>query len=237
MQVVNLRNWVERSISYLCRTFDSLTHGADYNCVRPAIQIGLLDYTLFPENPEFYASYSLMNIKTHQQYSDKLRLSVLDLTRIDLATNEDKVYGIDHWASLFKSQTWEELKMLAQNDDVMTDAVSTIYDITQDSILKQQIRTREEWIAVERRFIEEKEAAEAKSAQIEEEMARSRLEWDASRLEWDATERRLTDEKTAAEAKSAELAEAIDAAHVTIDSQQQQIAELQKLVQQLQSQS
>lgn len=68
-------------------------------------------------------------------------------------------------------------------------------------------------------------------------MARSRLEWDASRLEWDATERRLTDEKTAAEAKSAELAEAIDAAHVTIDSQQQQIAELQELVQQLQSQS
>ncbi|MDD6157197.1 MAG: hypothetical protein PUB52_09320 [Lachnospiraceae bacterium] len=120
--------------------------------------------------------------------------------------------------------------MLAQNDDVMTDAVSTIYDITQDSILKQQIRTREEWIAVERRFIEEKEAAEAKSAQIEEEMARSRLEWDAA-------ERRLTDEKTAAEAKSAELAEAIDAAHVTIDSQQQQIAELQELVQQLQSQS
>lgn len=88
MQVINLHNWVERSMSYLCRTFDNLDHGEDYTNVRPAIQIGLLDYTLFPEAPEFYAIYYLMNEKTHQKYSDKLRLSVLDLTRIDLATEE-----------------------------------------------------------------------------------------------------------------------------------------------------
>lgn len=37
--------------------------------------------------------------------------------------------------------------MLAQDDKVMTDAVSTIYDITQDSILRQEIRARDERIA------------------------------------------------------------------------------------------
>lgn len=164
MQVINFRNWVERSMSYLCRNFDNLARGEEYSVVRPSIQIGLLDYTLFPESPEFYASYYLINEKTYQKYSDKLRLSVLDLTRIDLATEEDKAYGIDHWAALFKSQTWEELKMLAQNDDVMTDAVSTICDISNDSLLQQQIRAREEWLAIERRT--QQEIAEQK-AQLE----------------------------------------------------------------------
>lgn len=113
MQVINQCNWVERSLSYLCRTFDSLKVGDLYRDVKPVIQIGLLDYTLFPECPEFYATYEFRNAKNYHLYSDKLRLCVLDLSRIDIATEEDKLYQIDHWAFLFKSATWEEIRMLA----------------------------------------------------------------------------------------------------------------------------
>ena len=98
MQVVDQCNWVERSMSYLCRCFDNLSKGDDYINAKPVVQIGLLDYTLFPDAPEFYASYYFMNEKSHKIYSDKLRISVVDLTHIDLATDEDKLYGIDHWA-------------------------------------------------------------------------------------------------------------------------------------------
>ncbi|MBO5281790.1 MAG: Rpn family recombination-promoting nuclease/putative transposase, partial [Lachnospiraceae bacterium] len=107
MQVINEHNWPERSLTYLCRSFDSLNTGEAYLSVKPVIQISLLDFTLFPENPEFYATYRFLNEKNHMIYSDKLRISVLDLTRIDLATEEDRMYGIDHWAALFKSGTWE----------------------------------------------------------------------------------------------------------------------------------
>ena len=48
-------------------------------------KLGLLNFTLFPEHPEFYATYQLLNVKDYSLYSDKLRLSVLDLTRIDLS--------------------------------------------------------------------------------------------------------------------------------------------------------
>lgn len=54
------------------------------------------------------------NIKNHILYSNKLILRVIDLTHIDLATEEDLAYGIDHWARLFKASTWEELKMIAK---------------------------------------------------------------------------------------------------------------------------
>ena len=103
MQVINEHNWVDRSTCYLCRTYSNLNSGDDYTSAKTVIQIGLLDFTLFPERPEFYATYKLINEKNFFIYSNKLRLSVVDLTHIDLATEEDRHYGIDAWASFFKA--------------------------------------------------------------------------------------------------------------------------------------
>lgn len=172
MQVVNLHNWTERSLSYLSRSFDTLARGQDYRDVKTAIQIGFLDYTLFPDRPEFYATYYMSNEKTHEKYSDKFRLSVLDLTRIDLATEEDKLYGIDHWATLFKAQTWEELKMLAKNNEVMTEAVSTIYSITQDELMREKLRAREDALIHEQYMQKALEDRDVALAEKDAEIAR-----------------------------------------------------------------
>ena len=145
MQVINEHNWPERSLSYLGRTFDNLNAGADYSAVKPAIQIGLLDFTLFPEYPEFYSTYQFMNAKNYTIYSDKMRLSVLNLTRIDLATKEDKQYHLDYWASLFKATTWEELKMIAKQDDFINEASATVYQLSQEEMIRLQCEAREDF--------------------------------------------------------------------------------------------
>ena len=82
MQIANLRDWPERSISYLCRIFDNLSHGDDYINVKPAVHISILDFTLFPEMPSFYSCNKLMDEKTYHIYSDKFALNVLDLKQI-----------------------------------------------------------------------------------------------------------------------------------------------------------
>ena len=145
MQVINEHNWPERSLSYLCRTFDNLNSGKDYSAVQPAIQIGLLDFTLFPEFPEFYSTYQFLNVKNHTIYSDKLRLCVLNLTRIDLADEEDRQYHIDYWASLFKAATWEELKMLAEQNEFIANASSTVYQLSQEETIRLQCEAREDY--------------------------------------------------------------------------------------------
>ena len=38
------------------------------------------------------------------------------------STDEDKAYGIDHWGGLFKSTTWEEVKMISENNPVLQEA-------------------------------------------------------------------------------------------------------------------
>ena len=145
MQVINEHNWVDRSTCYLCRTYSNLNHGDDYTSAKTVIQIGLLDFTLFPERPEFYATYRLINEKNFSVYSDKLRLSVVDLTHIDLATEEDRLYSIDVWASFFKAKTWEELKMLAQNNQDIQEAVVTVYQLTQEEKIRQRCEAREDY--------------------------------------------------------------------------------------------
>lgn len=86
-----------------------------------------------------------MNVKNHTIYSDKMCLCVLNLTRIDLATKEDKARGLDKWAALFKARTWEELKMLAQKDEIINEATSTIYQLSQEEKIRLQCEAREDY--------------------------------------------------------------------------------------------
>lgn len=145
MQVANKLNWQNRSLIYLSRSFDNLNRGHDYLDVQPAIHIGFLDYTLFQEQPEFYATYKLMNMKNHNIYSDNFVLSVVDLSRIDLATGEDKKYYIDAWAKLFKATTWEEIKKMAATNEYLQEASRSIFQFNTDEQMRKLCRDRVEY--------------------------------------------------------------------------------------------
>ena len=142
MQVNNLHNWENRSLCYLCSDFSQLNKGDAYEDIKPVINIGILDYTLFEDAPEFYAEFELLNKKTHRRYSDKLGISVLDLTQIDMASDVDKAYGIDTWATVFKAKTWEELRMAVQSNEYMKDAAETLYELNSDETILQQCEAR-----------------------------------------------------------------------------------------------
>lgn len=92
--------------------------------------------------PEFYATYKLKNIKNNQVYSDKITLGVVDLTQIQLATAEDKLYKIDYWARLFKATTWEEIKMIAHNNEYLTEASQSLYEMNADDMIQEKCYAR-----------------------------------------------------------------------------------------------
>ena len=145
MQVENLYNWEERSLSYLCRTFDQLQKGEEYSSAKPVIHISFLNFTPFPEYPEFYASYQFMNEKNHHIYSDKLTLRVVDLRQIELATAEDQASGLEHWARLFKASTWEEIRMIAKKDENLLEATETLYTLNADELVRRQCEARADY--------------------------------------------------------------------------------------------
>ena len=128
--------------SYAARSFDQLNSGEEYKEVLPVHSIGFLNFTLFEDQPEFFATYELRNKKTGHLYSSKFSIHVLDLTRIDLATAEDQNYEIDRWAKLFKAKTWEELRMIAKNNPDLLQASNDLYTVNTDEIIRQQARAR-----------------------------------------------------------------------------------------------
>lgn len=91
-----------------------------------------------------------MNIKSHKIFNDKFMLNVLSLNQIELATEEDIYWGIDTWARVFKAKTWEELKMLANNNDLLMSAANSIFELNTDELIREQCRAREEYERHER---------------------------------------------------------------------------------------
>lgn len=145
MQMANQHNWQDRSLSYLCRSFDHLYKGEPYTEAKPATHIGFLNFAPFPEHLEFNGCYKLLNIKNHNLYSDKFAFHVIDLTHIELATEEDKAWKIDYWARLFTATTWEEVKMIAENDIHMKEAAKEMYVLSADEMIEERCRARDDY--------------------------------------------------------------------------------------------
>ena len=146
MQVLKSKNWPERSLSYLCRSFDKLNAGDDYRETNTAIHIGILDYDLFPEDEaRFYTTYHLADDITHKIYTGKFQLSVLYLNHVDKATKDDLAYHLDYWARFFKATTWEELKMQAEKNPIFAEATKTVFTISSDNCAQTMIEAYEEY--------------------------------------------------------------------------------------------
>ena len=145
MRVVNRHDWPERSIGYLSRMYNSLQKGDQYINVKPAIHMGILNFSPFDGEPIFYSRNVLMDMNKHRIYSDKFQVNVLELKQIELATEEDKKWNLDFWAKLFKARTWEELKMIAKDNEYFTEASNTLCDLYADFNVRERCRDREDY--------------------------------------------------------------------------------------------
>lgn len=112
---------------------------------------------------------------------------MVQLTQIELATEEDKAYGIDYWAKLFKAKTWEEIKVLAENNEYLKETAEALYVANADKIVRQQCRAR----------------ADAEIREMRLEYAISKLENENTELKDENTD--LKDEIERLRAKIAEL--------------------------------
>jgi predicted transposase/invertase (TIGR01784 family) len=144
MQVLLKPFWNDRSLSYLCRTFnEDLERGESYE-IAPAVQVCFIDFSLHKDCPEFFATYMMQNINNSKIYSDNFKIHVVELKQIHLATEEDKARGLDKWAALFKAKTWEELKAMAETNEYIAEAAQTMYVLSSDKRVIEQCRRRRE---------------------------------------------------------------------------------------------
>ncbi|MCQ2521945.1 MAG: Rpn family recombination-promoting nuclease/putative transposase [Lachnospiraceae bacterium] len=151
IQVRNEHNWPERSLLYWSRTYDYLKSGQEYSELKKTYHIGILDFTLFKDNPAFYAEYKLLDTKTGYLYTDKLNIRVLDLTKVDEADGNVNPKLIK-WARIFRAETMSELEQLAGEEEVLMSMVTHLKELSEDEKIRQQCAARDDY---ERRLIGE----------------------------------------------------------------------------------
>ncbi len=167
MQVSGTTNWTDRSLLYLCRSFDNVSKGAEYETVNPVTHIGIIDFEIFENDDEFYSEYRLMNRRTRRIYNSKFQLNVLSLKNIENATDEDKEWSLDLWAKLFRAKTWEDLKMLCKSNPEFEETTKLIYRMNEDDKVREQCQQREDYEKHERTMLHNLEMAEARAERAE----------------------------------------------------------------------
>lgn len=97
---------------------------------------------------------------------------MIELKHTDMATDEDKAYGIDTWARLFKATTWEEIKMITEKNPSMESTAESIFLSNSDLVIMKQCRDREDYYRekeyTENLLAQQKQQLEEKDATIAE---------------------------------------------------------------------
>lgn len=148
MQIIDWGNWLERSVSYTSRMYDNLCVGQDYVCAVPIHHVGFIGFDLFEYGNKFYDTFILTNLDNSLVYTNKFKVSVVNLKHIDDATEHDKSSKLDQWAKLITAKTWEELKDIAKEDPYMEATAKTLFELSQDFDAIENARRRNEYFAM-----------------------------------------------------------------------------------------
>ncbi len=141
LQIQYQSYWPERSLLYWARSFNELESGKEYSDLRETCHIGILAFTLFPQEPEFYAEYRIQNCRTQRRYTDKFCIRVLDLTQIELA-DKDTEKDILQWAQMIQADSAEELERLAGKEEVFKEMAEMVQMLNNDRKIRQQCNAR-----------------------------------------------------------------------------------------------
>ena len=116
-----------------------------------------------------------MEKDSHAVYSSLLQINVLSLLHLDKATTADRSSGLFTWARFFRAGTWEELKMLEQEDEKIGTAVSTVFRLMCDDKVRMQMEAREDFYRIMDSYKEELEEQRAKIVEQSEELKKQRV--------------------------------------------------------------
>ena len=78
-------------------------------------------------------------------YSDKPSIRMLNLKQIENGTDNECQSGLYQWAKLFKTTTWEKIKMLAKDDSSISEFTFTLYEMNEDEKIRYQCFAKERY--------------------------------------------------------------------------------------------
>ncbi len=145
IQIAPFPAWPERSLFYLAKMYTGLIQkGQDYDVLQKCIHVGILDFTLFDEDEEFYSRFHLWEDSRRRMYTDKLEIHILELTK--LKRREYPETELLNWARFFNAEKKEEFEMAAGTSQYIERAYERLNVLSADEEKRLEYEAREKAI-------------------------------------------------------------------------------------------
>lgn len=131
MQNQYQEDWSERSIFYNCRMFtEGFVHGSAYGAMEPCIHVGILNFNQL-KGRGFHHCIMLKDVKTGELYSSKFVFHMIELKKLEAASDEERKLELYRWARLIAAKSWEAVCMEAKGNPYMEEALGEMDKINQ----------------------------------------------------------------------------------------------------------
>ena len=138
--------WADRALFYLAKMYtEQIRPGQNYSVFKKCVSISILDFTLFPDNTDFYSCFHIREDSRHTLYTDKMEFHVLELPKLPDKLKEDSG-DILLLAKFINAERKEEFDMLAEKNTYIESAYEQLQVISQDKQKRLEYEAREKAI-------------------------------------------------------------------------------------------
>lgn len=203
IQISYQKYWNNRVLFYTCEEYVSgHRKGFDYadKDIPSVINVSLLDFIYFKDNPYLYNHFGIYNLKTKQKLTDKIEINIIELGKlVHILPEEEQEYpDLVRWARFISSTSWEEYEMYGKDDEAMEEAIKELekingIDMEYERYIRREIARRD----ANQRESDEREFQEKKAslARYEEKIAKEQKKLDKVKAELTREREKLTKER------------------------------------------
>ena len=147
MQITYVSYWKERTLFYLSRMYTSQLHRGDrYDKCKKCIHVSLLNFDLFPGEPERYHVVHLRRDNQDKElFSDLLELQILELSKRSPEISSDQ-NSVQEWIRFFGEEKKESFETMAKDNPEIAEAYEELQRLSADDIKRYQYEAREKAI-------------------------------------------------------------------------------------------
>ena len=142
IQVKNEPDYRDRTLFYWAKLYSSeLKSGEDYSELKQTITINIINFNMF-DSADYHTEVAAMIKGTNEVFSDKFSIHFFELKKVGKKPNPKNRREL--WLQFINADSEEEFNMLEQtNVPIMQKAVRVIYDMSDDTRVKEIARLRE----------------------------------------------------------------------------------------------
>ncbi|MBQ5332475.1 MAG: Rpn family recombination-promoting nuclease/putative transposase [Oscillospiraceae bacterium] len=142
IQVKNDNDYRDRTLFYWAKLYSSeLKSGEDYSELKQTITINIINFNMFGGN-NYHTEVAAMIKGTNEVFSDKFSIHFFELKKV--GKKPDPNNSRELWLQFINADSEEEFDMIDRtNVPIMQKAVHVIYDMSEDTKIREIARLRE----------------------------------------------------------------------------------------------